>query len=94
MISDSFLFVKLPEYIHAPPGYSCEQPWAEVSSWVDWIAAVKTHGHPNSHDDQADAQGLHAFWGTNIPPVSDGQDAQDQSSSCNHLKKKSINQLA
>lgn len=87
------LSVKLPEYVHPPPGHSCEEPWAKVSCRVDWIAAVQTHGHSDGQDDQADAQWLHALWSTDILPVSDGQDTQDQRGSCNYLENKSIRQL-
>lgn len=84
------LVVKLtvPEHFHAPPGHRCEQPWPQVSCRVDGIAAVQAHGHADGHDDQADAQGLHAFGCADVPPVSDGQDAQDQSGSCNYLENK------
>lgn len=85
--------VKLPEYFHAPPGHGCEEPWAEVSRRVDWIATVQTHGHCDGHDDQADAQRLHAFWSTDIPSVSDGQDAQDERTGCNYLGDKSNRKL-
>ncbi len=88
-----YTLVKLPEYIHAPSGHSCEEAWAEVSCRVDWISTVQTHGHSDGHDDQTDAQRLHAFRSTDIPPVSDGQDAQDQCPGCNYLKNKSIRQL-
>lgn len=97
VITGTFIFstsLKLPEYFHAPSRHSCEEPWAEVSCRVDWIATVQTHGHPDGHDDQADAQRLHAFWSANILPVSDSQDAQDQCGSCNYLENKSIRQLA
>ena len=80
--------VKLPEYIHAPAGHSGEEARAEISRWVDRIATVQTHGHSDGHDDQADAQRLHALWSADIPPVSDGQDAQDQSSSGDYLENK------
>lgn len=78
--------LKLPEYVHAPPGHSREEPWGKVSCRVDWVAAVQTHGHSDGQDDQADAQRLHAFWSADILLVSDGQDAQDQSASCNYLE--------
>lgn len=86
--------VKSPEHIHAPSSHRSEEPWAEVSCWVDWIATVQTHWHSDSHDDQADAQRLHALWSTNILLVSNGQDAQDQCSGCNHLWNRSIRKSA
>lgn len=77
---------KLPENFHAPSSQSCEETGAKVSSRVDWIATVQTHGHSNACDDQANAQRLHALWSANILPVSDSQDAYDQCSGCNYLK--------
>lgn len=78
-------FCKSPEHIHAPSSNSREEPRAKVSCWVYGIPTVQTHGHPNGQDDQTDAQRLHAFGGTDILSVSDGQDAEDQCSSCNNL---------
>lgn len=85
--------IQLPEYFHAPAGHSCEEAWGEVSCGVDGIAAVQTHGHCDGHDDQADAQRLHAFWSADIPSVGDGQDAQDERTGCNYLRDKSIRRL-
>lgn len=76
----------LPEHVHAPPGHSCEEPRAEVSCRVDGVAAVEPHGHGDGHDGQADAQGLHTFWGADVLPVSDGQDAQDEHTGSNYLE--------
>lgn len=86
-ITVSLLSRSIPEYFHAPTSHSSEDPWAEVSCRVDWIATVQIHGHTDGHDDQADAQRLHAFWSANVLPVSDGQDAEDQCASCNYLQK-------
>lgn len=70
--------LQVPEYVHSPSSYSREEPWAEVSRRVDWIAAVQTHGHSDGHDDQANAERLHALWSADVL-VRDGQDAQDRS---------------
>lgn len=78
---------KLPEHLPAPASHSGEEPRAEISSRVYGIAAVQTHGDADGHDGQADAERLHAFWGADVLPVGDGQDAQDQRSSGNNLPK-------
>lgn len=44
-----------PEDIHTPACHSCEEARAKVSSRVDWITAVQTHGHSNGHDDETNA---------------------------------------
>lgn len=82
-----FPAVNLPEYVHPPASHGREEPRAEVSRRVYWIAAVQTHGHTDGHDDQANAQRLHPFWSTDIPLVSNGQDAQDQCCGRNYLRK-------
>lgn len=76
---------RLPEHVHAPPGHGCEEPRPQVSRRVDGVAAVETHGHGDGHDHQADAQRLHTFWGADVLPVSDGQDAQDERTGSNNL---------
>lgn len=82
-----FVAVKSPEDLHAPSGHGGEKAGAEVPRRVDWIAAVQTHGDGDGHDDQADAQGLHALRSANVPPVGDGQDAQDERAGADHLGK-------
>lgn len=78
---------RLPEHVQAPPSHSREEPRPQVSCRVDGVAAVQPHGHSDGHDDQADAQRLHAFWGADILLVSDGQDAEDECTSSNYLEK-------
>lgn len=78
---------RLPEHVHAPPSHSREEARPKVSGRVDGVAAVQAHGHSDGHDDQADAQRLHSFWGADILLVSDGQDAQDECTGSNYLEK-------
>lgn len=82
-----FVAVKSPEDLHAPAGHGGEEAGAEVPRRVDGIAAIETHGDGDGHDDQADAQGLHAFRSANVSPVGDGQDAQDERAGADHLGK-------
>lgn len=77
---------RLPEHLHAPSGHSGEEARSEVPRRVDGVAAVQTHGHGDGHDDQADAQWLHAFGSADVLPVSDGQDAQDEGAGADHLR--------
>lgn len=77
---------RLPEHLHAPAGHSGEEARSEVPGRVDGVAAVQTHGHSDGHDDQADAQWLHAFRSANVLLVGDGQDAQDEGTGANHLR--------
>lgn len=77
---------RLPEHLHAPSGHSGEEARSQVPRRVDGVAAVQTHGHGDGHDDQADAQWLHAFGSANVLPVSDGQDAQDEGAGADHLR--------
>lgn len=79
---------QLPEDLHPPACHGGEQPGPQVSGGVKRVAAVQSHRNADGHDDQANGQRLHTFGSSNVSPIDDSQDTQDQHTCPHHLHEK------
>lgn len=88
------LLHSLPEDLHPPASHGSEEAGPQVPGRVERVAAVQPHGDADGHDDQADGQRLHAFGGTDVPAIHDGQDAEDQHACPHHLWEEKVKRSA
>lgn len=69
------VLVDLREDTRPPACDRCEEPWAEVSGWVDSVARVKAHGQANDQNHEADSEGLQSLRDGVVVRIHDSQDA-------------------
>lgn len=76
----------LREHLRAPAGNGSEKAWSQVTSWVDGVARVETHGEADHQDSKAHGEGLQALGDGVVVGVHNSQDTHYQSCSTNGLQ--------